>query len=1104
MKLVLSLALSFILVAQTFAVQKSKGIKQPLINKGKNSFLYTAKGRVEQRTGILRADYRTDKQVFSGSPEDIARQYLRLHHQTYGLTPSVGELMLQQVQPSPAGYHVRFNQSYENVPVFHGDVVVSINKKNQVSFVVNNNKQVSDIRTTSASLLSADATTIARREIDIQGKIQFEEEPVLYIYNEGAGSRLTYRTVITTNNPRGAWEIFVDANNGEIVKRTDINVYDNQPKKTSSTVDGTGYVFNPNPLATSGQFYNATGYTDNNDATSTQLNAQRKLVTLRDITSSSGTYYLTGPYVTIDDWDTPFIPVVTASHPDSFRFSRNQVGFEDVTVYFHMDSTQRYLQSLGFTNIQNLSIHADPHGDDSADNAYFNPSNNSFAFGQGGVDDGEDAEVILHEYGHSIHQGTVNGWGGLEEGHLGEGFGDYWSTTYTRNMHPTFAHDFFPTWDAGYDGIAGRIWPGRTLVDTRIYPNNGVVSMEVHDAGQIWSSVLLSLWDDLGKEVMDYIVLQSHYFMGTYGTMRDNAAAVIQAEQQLYGGEHYAQLVSKFYSRNFLTPIAISHQSLHDVEQTSVPYTVNANLNDGYFTVDTSSVQIIWGRNGAFTDSSIMHQVDFGSECSGAIPTDNSSAYYQYYIKAKDSYGNIVTYPFSAPSEYFSFYAGPDTVKPRVTFRPLVDQAYTSLPPSIKVITSDNIGIDSVKVEFLNRRSLYSGSFTLEQDDDSTYTSIFPFDTLNTLIGDSIYYRVIVNDKATISNHVVLPSSDYYGFKISLGNILIVKDDTTHIAPVSSFDLFYSALLPTSFTLDTVKFSQLAQRTLSNYQLIILSSGLNIVPLSLTSLRQNIVDYVTAGGKVLTEGGEVGHFYRKGGPFDTAPLFRRAVLHDSIWTSHVTGSNLTFSSPTHRIFTSPNIINSPIEFTDRTSGSFAADRDAVSLITGDLTTKIVGVWSTLTSTGGILVFSPPVNQPPQTIFYSFALSSITDTTVAKKLVINTVNAFFPRNTVTAVTENEVTIPSTFALSQNFPNPFNPVSEIRYSLPFNSYVSLIMYDVLGREVATLVNEQQPAGVKTQFFDGGNLPSGVYYYRLYVSDIKTHAVLFQQVKKALLIK
>ncbi|MBV6421500.1 MAG: hypothetical protein DAHOPDDO_02775 [Ignavibacteriaceae bacterium] len=79
-------------------------------------------------------------------------------------------------------------------------------------------------------------------------------------------------------------------------------------------------------------------------------------------------------------------------------------------------------------------------------------------------------------------------------------------------------------------------------------------------------------------------------------------------------------------------------------------------------------------------------------------------------------------------------------------------------------------------------------------------------------------------------------------------------------------------------------------------------------------------------------------------------------------------------------------------------------------------------------------------------------------------------------------EIEISQPNVFYLGQNYPNPFNPSTNIKYSIPADGNVTLKMYDILGEEVSTLVNEYQQAGTFDVVFDGSNLSSGVYYYQL----------------------
>ena len=97
----------------------------------------------------------------------------------------------------------------------------------------------------------------------------------------------------------------------------------------------------------------------------------------------------------------------------------------------------------------------------------------------------------------------------------------------------------------------------------------------------------------------------------------------------------------------------------------------------------------------------------------------------------------------------------------------------------------------------------------------------------------------------------------------------------------------------------------------------------------------------------------------------------------------------------------------------------------------------------------------------------------------------------------AIESNFSNFPTSFSLSQNYPNPFNPSTTIEFTLPKSEFVELKVYNILGKEVSTLVSNKLNRGTHTYTFDGKILASGIYYYQFVADD-------YREVKKMILLR
>jgi hypothetical protein len=215
-----------------------------------------------------------------------------------------------------------------------------------------------------------------------------------------------------------------------------------------------------------------------------------------------------------------------SSASEQFVFDRSNDGFSETMGYYFLDYAQRYIQTLGFSNVNNRQqvFSVDRY---KQDNSFYQPSTKNITYGTGGVDDAEDAEVIWHEYGHSIQDNQVPGFGSsLEASSIGEGFGDYWAGSVGAQLSGGFQDLCIADWDATSDSstIPACL---RRLDSTKHYPED--IVGEVHDDGEIWSAALWQIRVAISAAKADTVILQHHFLLTADTSFNQAANALVTA-----------------------------------------------------------------------------------------------------------------------------------------------------------------------------------------------------------------------------------------------------------------------------------------------------------------------------------------------------------------------------------------------------------------------------------------------------------------------------------------------------------------------------------------------------------------------------------------------
>lgn len=503
-----------------------------------------AKADTHRRYNTPRRIYDVESKPSTKSPRKIAEETLRKIAGDLKIRPDLSQLKFDKVKESILGSHVLFQQHHAGKEISNAWIRVDVDKEGRVFNIQNDlmpepamvqARKADAARAASPETKQLSAADAEARALEAAASAQDDSKEIahteLCYFPYNGVPRLSWKVIVkTTPKPAVAktrrpaeWKMYLDAGTGEILEKRNLLRF----------VDGKGRVFDPNPVV----ILNDTSLKDKSaipDKAYTE-------VVLRDLKSTG---FIEGPFVTTKTTRNR----IKKTNRD-FRFKRGDRAFKEVMVYFHIDRLQRHLQEMGFKNVLNRPIPVNIDGQRD-DNSHYSPSDKDLTFGTGGVDDAEDAEIILHEYGHAIQDDQLPGFGASEEGGaMGEGFGDFLAASFFSDVKPKEMKPTVGNWDAtAYSGDEPPYL--RRLDSNKKYPKD--MKGEVHDDGEIWSACLWEMRAALGRATAEKLVIAHHFLLSRDSGFEDGVNGLITADKNLNKGANEKVIRDIFVRRGIL------------------------------------------------------------------------------------------------------------------------------------------------------------------------------------------------------------------------------------------------------------------------------------------------------------------------------------------------------------------------------------------------------------------------------------------------------------------------------------------------------------------------------------------------------------------------
>jgi hypothetical protein len=440
---------------------------------------------------------------------------------------------LEAERNSLAAKHFLFVQTHQNILVYGATCKVNMGLNHSILSIFNGFEPIESV-------------------LPLPANFSFDNAKK-YVWFKQQGAWILAEQQVAKTNLGEALELLISVADGSILKETfrDLNWRKDTLVRTK--------VFNPDPLTSAQKEYGEGGlFKHNNGANSPELTAELKEKNIT-LTLQNDTFYPWSPYATILDLESPSQNLFRSTAAN-FDFNRNNSVFREMNCLYHIEAFRKYLAQIGLPFTDLAPINLDPTAYSGQDQSRFSYSLDKPALfiGTGGVPEAEDADVIIHEYTHYLNYyiapNTINGNQRLA---VEEANCDFMAC-----MHSKAASNFNWRRIFNWDGF-NEFWSGRDGNSNNTYPKD--VSTDFYRTSLIWSSMLNDISEDVGRDVLTRLLLQSVYSYANDMSMQDAVNLLVQADSLLYGYGNLSKLRANMETRGFAV--------------TGLPNSLNAQLN---------------------------------------------------------------------------------------------------------------------------------------------------------------------------------------------------------------------------------------------------------------------------------------------------------------------------------------------------------------------------------------------------------------------------------------------------------------------------------------------------------------------------------------------